>query len=88
MQAEVNPLDHFNAKWNKNQLEPEITQFLSKIANDAGEAFTALICELVNNYADIITKPGKSIAQDIKHKTDPIVRPCKAYTSTQAAKCE
>ena len=37
------------------------------VFDDAGEAFTAPIHELVNNYADIFTKPGKPIAQDIKH---------------------
>ena len=33
--AKVNPLAHFNAKWQKNQLELEIPQ-LSKISDDAG----------------------------------------------------
>ena len=28
------------------------------------------MCELVNKYADVFTKPGKPIAQDIKHKIE------------------
>ena len=66
--AEVNPLAHFNAKWYTNQLKQEIPQ-LSKIHDDASEAFIASMHELVNKYADVFTKPGKPVIQDIKHKT-------------------
>ena len=57
--AEVNPLAYFNATWYNNQLEMEIPQ-LTKIADDAGEAFTAPISELLNKYAGVFTKPGKT----------------------------
>ena len=46
----------------------EINQ-LPKIFYDASEALTAPIRGLVNQYADVFTKPGKLVAQDIKHKT-------------------
>ena len=67
--AEVNPLAYFNATWYNNQLEMEIPQ-LSKIYDDAGEAFTAPLSELLNKYADVFTKPGKPVARDIKHKIE------------------
>ena len=67
--AEVNFLAHFNAKWYNNQLKLEITQLL-KIYNDSGEVLTGPIHELVNKYAGIFTKPGKLVAQGIKHKNE------------------
>ena len=45
----------------------EITK-LPKISDDAGEAFTAPMPKLVNKYANVLTKPGKPVALDIKHK--------------------
>ena len=47
----------------------EISQ-LSKITDDASEAFTAPMCELVNKYADVFMKLGKPVAQDIKQKNE------------------
>ena len=44
-----------------NQLELEIPQ-LPKISDDVGAAFTAPMHELVNKYADVITKLGKPVA--------------------------
>ena len=43
---------------------------LPKISNDSGKAFTAPMCELLKKYADVITKPSKPVALDIKHKTE------------------
>ena len=40
------------------------------IFDDIGEAFTVPMSELVNKYADVFTKLGKSVAQEIKHKID------------------
>ena len=65
--AEVNPLDYLNVKWNNKQLDLEILQ-LPKIPDDAGEAFTAPMLELLNKYADVLTKPGKAVVRDNKHK--------------------
>ena len=76
LRAEVNPLAHFNAKWQNNQLELELPQ-LPKIADDAGIAFTEPMKELVNKYADVFSKPGKPVARDIKHKID-LLDPSKA----------
>ena len=39
----------------------EILQ-LPMIADNAGEAFSAPMHELVNKYADVFTKPGKPVA--------------------------
>ena len=65
--AELNPLANFNAKWYNYQLELEIPHF-SRITDDTSEAFIAPMCELVNKYADVFTKPGKPVSGDIKHK--------------------
>ena len=46
----------------------ELSQPL-KISNDSGKSLAAPICELVNKYVDIFTKPGKYIVQDIQYKT-------------------
>ena len=67
--AELNPLAYFNVKWHNNQLDLEIPQ-LPKIADDTSEAFKAPMHELVNNYANVFTKPSKPVAQDIKHKIE------------------
>ena len=69
MLAEINPLAHFNAKWYGYQLDMKIPQS-PKILDDAGKAFTAHMHELLNKYADILIKPGKLVAQDIKHKIE------------------
>ena len=58
--VEISRLVHFNAAWHNSQLELQIFQ-LAKIANDSGEAFTGPMRELLNKYADVLTKPGKSI---------------------------
>ena len=50
-------------------LELEIPQ-LPKISDDAGKAFTTPMHEFLNKYADVITKPGKPVARDIKHKVE------------------
>ena len=68
-QAEVKPLAHFNAKWRNNQLKVELLQ-LTNIFYGAGEAFTAPIQQSVNKHDDVFTKPGKPVAQNIKHKTN------------------
>ena len=47
----------------------EIPQ-LSKISNNAGEAFIAPLSELLYKYAVIFTKPGKTVARDIMHKIE------------------
>ena len=60
---------HFNAKWNSNQLEMEIPH-LQKIYDNAGEAVTAPMHELLNKYADVFTKPDKPVAREIKHKIE------------------
>ena len=67
--AKVNPRDHFNAEWYNKQLNLELPQ-LPKIAVDTGGAFTAPMRELIYKYADVFRKPGKPIAQDIKHKIE------------------
>ena len=69
LQAELNPLAHFNAKWYNNQLELDIPQ-LCKISDDSIEDFMAPMLELVSKYADIFIKPGKSVARNIKHKIE------------------
>ena len=76
--TKVISLAHFKAKWYKNQLDLEITQ-LSKIFDNAGEAFADPMHELVNKYADASTKPGKPIARDIKHKIE-LLDPSKPMT--------
>ena len=38
----------------------EILQF-PKIADDSGEVFTAPMCEWLNKYADVFTKPHKPV---------------------------
>ena len=43
---------------------------LPNISDDAGKAFTAPMRELVYKYADVFTKPCKSIARDIKYKIE------------------
>ena len=58
--AEVNPLAYFNEKRHYNQLY--LFSQLPQISNDAGEAFTAPMCELVNKYTGVFTKPGKPAA--------------------------
>ena len=58
-----------------NHLKLEVLQYL-KIPNDAGKAFTVLVHELVNNYAYVIKKLGKPIAQDIEHKIE-LLEPAK-----------
>ena len=62
-------MSHFNAKWYNDQLELEIIQF-PKIFDDAGKVFTAPMHALVNKYSDALTKLGKPITQDIKHKVE------------------
>ena len=47
----------------------EVTQH-PKIFDDAGEAFTASMCELVNKYANIFTTLRKPLAREIKHKIE------------------
>ena len=69
LQAELNTLGYFNAKWHNKQLDMEITQLLRIYDND-GKAFTAPMCELFNRYAGVFTKPGKPALQDIKHKIE------------------
>ena len=60
MQAEVDPLAHFNANWRNNQLDMALNQ-PSKIFDDGGKAFTDPMCELTNKYADVFTKPCKTV---------------------------
>ena len=50
---------------------------LPKIDCNAGEAFKAFVRELPTKYADVFTKPGKPVAQDVKHKTE-LLDPVKA----------
>ena len=53
---------------------------LTCISDDASEAFIAPMCELLDKYADVFTKPGKPVTRDIMHKielldpTKPIIR--------------
>ena len=42
---------------------------LTKICDNIGDAFTALMHELVNKYAGAFTEISKTLAQDISHKT-------------------
>ena len=59
--AEVNPLAYFNAKWHKNQIELDISRH-NNISDDAGEALPAPTHELLNKYANALTKTGKPVA--------------------------
>ena len=61
LQAEVNPLAHFNVQWYNNQLDLEVPQ-LPKIFDNSGEAYIASMRDLVNKYAEVSIKPGKPVA--------------------------
>ena len=69
LQAEINPLVHFNATWHKNQLDLSLP-WDPKIANDVGELFIPSMHKQVNKYADVFTKLGKPVVQNIKHKIE------------------
>ena len=47
----------------------EIPQ-LNNISDDAGEAFTAPISELLNKYTGVFTKPGEPVLCNMIHKTE------------------
>ena len=61
LQGKVNPQAYINSKYHNNQLELDIPQ-LPKTADDAGKAFIAPMCELVNKYKDVLTMPGNLVA--------------------------
>ena len=67
LQAEINPLAHFNAQWYNDQLELQLPQ-LPRIADNADKAIFAPMHELNNKYTDVLAKPSKPVARDIKHQ--------------------